>query len=155
MMPEVESPEPFKENPWMKKLLEIGLPPKDYAIVGSAPMALHGLKTLTNDIDVIARGAAWEKAKQYCFPEESPMKFGNFLKMFDGKVEVYHCWFPKDAWNVDELIDTAEIVDGVRYVKLEYVLKYKKSRNFPKDTTDIKLIEDYLSIKKTCPSSET
>lgn len=139
----------------MQKLLSLDLPANDYAVFGSAPMALHGLKTLSNDIDVIARGEAWEKAKNFCFPEESPMKFGNFLKLFDGKIEIYHCWFPKDAWNVDELIDGAEIVDGVRYVRLEDVLKYKKTRNSPKDISDIKLIEDYLKSNQTCPPPNT
>jgi hypothetical protein len=147
MMTEVSPEIPFKENPLMQKLLSLGLPPEDYAVFGSAPMALRGLKTLNNDIDVIARGAAWEKAKQYCFPEESPMRFGNFLKLFDGKIEIYHSWFPKDAWNVDELIDGAEVVDGVRYVKLEEVLKYKKARFAEKDRKDIEAIENYLAKK--------
>jgi len=131
----------------MQKLLSLDLPAKDYAVFGSAPMALHGLKSLNNDIDVIARGEAWEKAKEYCFPEESPMRFGNFLKLFEGKIEIYHCWFPKDAWNVDELIDNAEVVDSVRYVRLEDVLKYKKSRNAPKDKADIEVLERYLAKK--------
>ncbi len=144
-MTKTERAEPFRENPLMQRLLSLNLPAKDYAVFGSAPMALHGLKTLKNDIDVIARGEAWEKAKEHCFPEESPMRSGNFLKLFDGKIEIYHCWFPKDAWNVDELIDNAEVVDGVRYVRLEDVLKYKKSRNAPKDKADIEALERYLT----------
>lgn len=154
-IPEQEGEIPFKETPLMQKLLSLDLPTKDYAVFGSAPMALHGLKNLENDIDVIARGEAWEKAKQSRFPEESPMRFGNFLKLFDGKVEIYHCWFPKDAWNVDELIDGAEIVDGIRYVRLDKVLEYKKYRNSPKDISDIKLIEDYLKTNQTCPPPNT
>ena len=133
----------------MRNLLSLGLPEGDYAVFGSAPMALHGLKILNNDIDVIASGEAWEKAKKFCFPKESPMRFGNYLKLFDGKIEIYHCWFPKDMWNVDELIDGAEIVDGIRYVRLDKVLEYKKYRNSPKDKSDIKLIEDFLKTDQS------
>lgn len=154
-MEETEHPESFNEHPLIQYIISMGMPPGDFAIFGSGPMAMHGLRSIDHDIDVIARGPAWEKAKEYAFPENSPMRFGKFIRLLDGKVEIYHSWFPKDAWDIDYLIDNAEIVDGVRYVRLEEVLKYKKIRNSIKDALDIKLIEEYLNSKKPCSQSET
>jgi len=137
----------LNKHPLIQFILSMGMSAHDFAIFGSVPMALHGLKEIANDIDVIARGTAWNKAKEFGSPRETPMLSGTYIKLLDGKVEIYHCWFPKDAWNVDELIDTAEVVDGVRYVKLEYVLKYKKARFAEKDRKDIEAIEKYLANK--------
>lgn len=43
-----------------------------------------------------------------------------------------------------ELIKNADILNGIRFVKLEKVLEWKKAFNRPKDQEDIKLIEKFL-----------
>lgn len=42
------------------------------------------------------------------------------------------------------LIDNAEIINGVPFVKLEEVIKWKKAFGRPKDLEDIKRIEEFL-----------
>jgi len=42
------------------------------------------------------------------------------------------------------LIDDAEIIDGLPFVKLEYVVKYKKQDGREKDLKDIETIEKFL-----------
>lgn len=44
-----------------KFLKSLKLPPKDYAIFGSGPLLQRGIRTLTNDLDIIARGDARKK----------------------------------------------------------------------------------------------
>jgi hypothetical protein len=48
---------------------------------------------------------------------------------------------------VQNIIDKAEIIDGLTFVRLEEVLKWKKMMNREKDKKDIEIIENYLRGK--------
>lgn len=43
------------------KIRALGLPIGDYAIFGSGPLAVRGLMPGARDLDVVARGTAWER----------------------------------------------------------------------------------------------
>lgn len=132
----------ISNHPLIVALREIGLPPEDYAVFGSGPMMAHGLKE-SNDLDVIARGSAWALALAMGEPRRS--HYGSPKADFaGGKIEVFNTWAPGE-WDVDELIDGAEVIDGVRFVTLENVLKWKRLTGRPKDAEHIKLIENYLA----------
>jgi hypothetical protein len=133
-------------HPLFQKLTMINLPSTDYAVFGSAPMWLHGLKELNNDVDIIARGAVWQLATELGEVVKAPTK-GEVIKLFDGTIEVYNVWAPGD-WDTDELIDTAEEVDGIRFVNLENVKKWKINYGREKDLQHVKLIDDYLNLIK-------
>jgi hypothetical protein len=45
------------------KLRALNLPTADYAIFGSGPLAVRGLIEEMHDLDVVARGTAWEQVK--------------------------------------------------------------------------------------------
>ena len=47
-------------------------------------------------------------------------------------------------WTADELIDSADIIDEIRFVSLQYVLKWKQLMDRKKDLQDIELITAYL-----------
>lgn len=135
----------LREHPLIAALLEIGLPPDDYAIFGSGPMMAHGLKE-ANDLDLIARGMAWELAWE--LGEQQHTADGSPKAVFGGgKIEVFRKWAPGN-WSPPALIDGAETIDGIRFVTLENVLKWKRLSNRPKDKEHVKLIEDYLAGKK-------
>lgn len=136
----------LKKHPIIKKLLSLKLPTKDYAVVGSGPMFAYGIKSQINDIDIVARGKAWEMVRKLGNPIKSPL--GNtIIQIFDGKVEAGITWLPGEC-DIDELIDTADVIEGIRFVSLENVLKWKKKMARPKDLKHIKMIEEYLSNKK-------
>lgn len=64
----------------------------------------------------------------------------------DKNIEVWKDWQP-GIWDFGQLIRNSEIIEGVPFVRLEEVLKWKKLRMSPKDTGDIELIENFLSKK--------
>jgi hypothetical protein len=136
--------EKLPKNELIEKLLSLELPTGDYAVFGSGPLAARGLIEFSTDIDIVARSKAWEKAEEYGTPEETRARFGDVISLFENKIEIYNGW-PNGNWNIDTLIETADIIDGIRFVNLQNVLKWKKERNLPKDVVQIKLIEDYLS----------
>ncbi len=136
----------IRENPLIKKLLSLNLPTDDYAIFGSGPLYAYGIIKNPRDLDVIARGEAWKKALKLGKPQKLP--FGNkAINFFDGKIEIINAWAP-GKWDIDELIDTAKIIEGIKFVNLKTVLKWKKRMARPKDLKHIKMIEKYLQENK-------
>jgi hypothetical protein len=131
-------------HPLIKKLLALNLPVNDYAIFGSGPMFAHGLKDLGHDVDIIARGEAWNMATKFSKPQQADYGVGLVITLEDGQIEIYNNWAP-GKWDINELIDTAEIVSGIKFVTLTNVLKWKKLFGRPKDFDHIKTIEAYLA----------
>ena len=131
-------------HPLIQKLKTLDLPTKDYAVFGSGPMMAHGL-TESNDLDIIARGEAWKKAK--ATGAITKTKSGNDkVEFFDGAVEIFDSWI-NGEWDINTLINEAEIIDGIPFVRLEEVLHWKKNRSAPKDAEHSRLIEEYLAKK--------
>ena len=130
------------DNSLIKKLLEFNLPKDDYALFGSAIMFFKDLKDVGHDIDVIARGKAWEKACQIKLPEVPVSKKGFVVKPFGDDIEIFSEWFPGD-WDVNRLIDDAELMEGIKVVGFDSVIKWKKLMGRPKDYEHIQMIENY------------
>ncbi len=118
------------------KLRELELPIEDYAIFGSGPLAMRGLIQEIHDLDLVARGAAWERARKLApvctAPEGDPVVW-----LEGGAIEVFGGWL---GWDIDALIDDAEIIDGLPFASLEDVLAFKHSCGRPKDLIHARLI---------------
>ena len=124
----------------LKKMLleldKLDLPRDKYAIFGSAPLAAHGIRDV-DDLDIIVKPELWQELeKKYPKLNEKEIKIGN--------IEIFNSWKP---WfdDVNKLIDDSEIIDGYRFVKLKYVLGWKRTFGREKDQKDVKKIEDYMS----------
>lgn len=136
------------QSPILDYLRSLKLPANDFAIFGSGPMYAYGLKDLDNDLDIIARGKAWEKALELGAVDQNAFHGLGKVELADGKIEITNYWFDDlqpGVWDVDELIDNAVIIDGLKYVTLENVLKWKKLFGRPKDLAHAKIIEDFLA----------
>ncbi len=122
------------------KLRALGLPVGDYAVFGSGPLAVRGLIRELRDLDLVARGAAWERARGLgpvrAAPEGDPV-----IWLEGGAIEVFGGWLGGD---IDALIDNAEIIDGLPFARLEDVLAFKLSYGRPKDIAHARLIEAHL-----------
>ncbi len=131
------------DHPLFETLKKLDFPVGQYAIFGSGPMWARGIRE-SDDLDIIVRGEAWEQAKAngvVGVKEYSGLQYAYFA---DGKIEVYDGWYPGE-WNVDELIETAEMIDGIPFVRLESVVEWKKIMGREKDKNDLSSIQEYLS----------
>ena len=138
----------IREHPIIKKLFSLNLPTDDYAIFGSGPIFAHGIIDLVHDIDIIARGKAWTKTTK--LGKSKVLSSGSTVVQFFGdEIEILHDWFPPGKWNIDKLIDTADVIDGIRFVTLKNVLKWKREMSRPKDLKHIKVIEEHIKKIKT------
>lgn len=66
--------------------------------------------------------------------------------MRNNNIELWKDWWL--GWDIKRLIREAEIIDGLPFVKLKYVLKWKKFTARKKDLKDVKIIEKFLKTKK-------
>lgn len=124
------------------------LPLDHIAVIGGWCLYRTGLRSSSpDDIDLIADEIAWKETLKQGKPEETNLKSGQVVKLKNGLVEVYDSWAPGE-WNTKELIDTADIIDGVRFVNLDLVLRWKKRMTRPKDFEDVQKIEKYLELSK-------
>lgn len=123
-------------------LRSLELPIGDYAIFGSGPLIIRGIIEATNDLDVLGRNEAWQRArglgKLVVLPEDG----AEIVSCFDGAVTIGTSWLYGE-FDIDELIDTAEIIDGLPFVRLEYVVMYKKIAARPKDLRHLEQLEAY------------
>ena len=69
-----------------------------------------------------------------------PLNGAPMIHFWGGLIEVSHGWVPGE-WDINELIDSADIVEGFRFAKLADVLLYKQSLMREKDALDIVAIE--------------
>ncbi len=136
----------FKQHPLFQKLLSFDLPPEDFAVFGSGPMFVHSLRGAIKDLNVIARGAAWQKAHALGGEQEAHSGMGKAILPAEG-IQIYNAWGP-GTWTADDLIDTSEIIDGIRFVTLDKVAYWKGLMERPKDIADVKVINDYLENLK-------
>ncbi len=120
-------------------LRKLNFPRDGFAICGSGPLAAREIRD-SHDTDLVVNKKLWKQlAKKYPVRQSGDKR--DFIQI--GNIEMYEDWFPL-LENADKLIDTADIINGFRFVKLDYVMKWKKIMNREKDQTDIKLIEKYL-----------
>jgi hypothetical protein len=129
------------DHPLIAALLALGLPPADFVVAGSGPMLADGLIDDPSDLDVVARGAAWEKAINLGEVEPAPFGPVHRVVLLDGGIEILDGWFP-DLWSVDELIDGATVVDGIRFADMDVVRRSKEILDRPRDHQHLELLGD-------------
>ncbi|MCL5428106.1 MAG: hypothetical protein M1321_02905 [Candidatus Marsarchaeota archaeon] len=127
-----------------RKVKELNLPMGKYAIFGSVPLAVHGIRE-TNDIDIIVTPELYARFEATGEWKEETLSDGG-KKLVKDSFEVMKTWWSSDSYrrDVTKLIADAEMIDGVPVVRLEELLAWKKAFGREKDIMDVKLIEEYL-----------
>ncbi len=127
------------------KILEVvrslNLPARDYAIFGSGPLLARGIIDDVNDVDIICRGKAWDIARQLgelVYLDEYDV---HVVSIDNQRITIGTSWGIGE-FNIDELIDTAEEIDDLPFVRLRYVVEYKKIARRPKDLEHLSRLSD-------------
>ncbi len=128
-----------REQDLFDLLRSVELPIGDHAVFGSGPLIVRGIIEATNDLDVISRGRAWKRAlsrgELVVLPDGDEI-----VSCFDGAVTIGRSWAYGD-FDIDELINTAEVIDGIPFVRLEHVVRYKEIAARPKDVAHLALLK--------------
>lgn len=119
----------------LKELKGLGLPDGEYTVYGSGPMAVRSIKP-TKDLDVVVTEKLYKKLlKAY------PGGKGGCIKI--GDIEIFSV-VSALIDNPEKVIKRAELIDGVRFIRLNDLIVWKRKMARPKDFEHIKMIENYL-----------
>lgn len=122
----------------------LNFPPGQYAVIGGGVMSAHGIRNY-GDIDLIVNRDLFEKLKKQGWTpvqgKKNVLKNGNYEVDADYKYGAYQP-------DHEELIRNAEIIEGVAFIRLNELIKFKRALGRDKDKKDVELIEQYLIKKK-------
>lgn len=139
----------MKNKELFNNVKSLNLSEGKYAIFGSGPMGARDLREM-HDIDLIVKEGLFKDFKGKEGWEEKKVNDGDriFIGLTnnDLNIEMWNEWYP--GWDVDRLIDDAEIIDDLPFVRIEELLKWKKTFAREKDLKDAELIEKYLTENK-------
>ncbi len=116
------------------------LPDGDFAVFGSGPLIVRGIIPATNDLDIVCRGAAWDKVREIGTLQFNDVYGVEIVTFYDGQVTFGNRWGIGN-FDVNELIDGAEVIDNLPFVKLKHVVEYKMERASEKDLRHIELLK--------------
>ncbi|MBV9796275.1 MAG: hypothetical protein JO016_20325 [Actinobacteria bacterium] len=122
-----------------KLVTELDLERHDFVIFGSGPLLAHGLRDNIRDLDVVARGAAWRCVSRLGVPALGSINGAPMALFYDGSIQFSRGWV-SDDWTADDLIERAEIIEGLPFARLADVLAYKQMLRRPKDLPDIEAL---------------
>lgn len=123
----------------------LNLPLDQIIVIGSGILDQLGIRP-ASDIDLAVSSDLMKKLS-----EESSdwiKKFDDNQRFYfvksDGSAEVWDGWeFDGQVVSYDDLLDCVVEYDGVRFVNLEFLSRWKKWRSLEKDTQDVKLIDEW------------
>ena len=127
-----------------ERVKELGLPLDQMIIIGSGILGQLGIRQ-SADIDVAAGRAVLEEiARSGGWAEKLDKNQRQYLVKHDGSVEIW------DGWEIDgriveygELLYYAVEYDGVKFVNLDFLRRWKNWRGREKDIQDVRLIDEW------------
>ncbi|MBP3636316.1 MAG: hypothetical protein J6K13_02010 [Clostridia bacterium] len=111
---------------------------EDYWLVAGGAMVLHGIRSVTNDIDLGCTRSLADQLEAAGCPT---------VRMSDGTRKL--CYAPDIEIFEEWLYDRVVIVDGIPTISLPGLIQMKQELGREKDLRDIRLIEKYLSVHET------
>ena len=138
-MNEIDSVELFKE------VRSLGIPADSYMIFGSGILTALNIRP-SKDIDLLVTHEVFDLLRkqgwQYGIVE---IEGRPRQKVERGIVEAFGAyWCDGIDYNIEQMIEGATIIDGIRFMSLEDLLVLKRSMGREKDLEDIGRIEKYL-----------
>lgn len=133
----------FIAHPFIRELMSLQLDTDNFAIAGSGPLFARGWIDDPSDLDVVARGSAWTSATQLGKADSAPYSDVHHVSLFDGDIDILDGWFP-ERWPTDQIIDEADIICGLRFVRLDIIIATKEMLSRPRDLIHLRRIAEHL-----------
>lgn len=120
----------------------LNLPIGEFAIFGSGPLIVRGIIPASNDLDIICRGQAWKRVQVMGTAKYQREYDVLVVTLCHGRLSFGNKWGIGD-FEIDALIDTAEDIDGLPFVRLEHVASYKEISRRNKDMEHLEALRAY------------
>lgn len=126
----------------INQLNNLDLPRDQYVVVGSGAMAARGIRE-ANDFDVLVSMDLWNK-----LAKDNPVVMSGKTENIEftdiqilGNGSMYRI---DEIANIEEMFNTAEIIEGHKFLDLNLIKKFKLNEGREKDLKDVELIDKYL-----------
>ena len=116
----------------IERVKSLNLPFGEYVIVGSGIMEALGMRK-AGDIDISVTEELFEKL-QHVADAWREERIDIKRKLLDGEYPV----------TTQELIESSVVIEGIPFMNLEELIKFKQATAREKDFKDIELINSYL-----------
>ena len=125
----------------LRRLNALGLDPANSIVVGSGIMAALGIRP-AQDLDLVVSESAYQRLRRR--PElVSTQVYGQAILTGDD-LEIGRLWpVLGDECDLATLSQRSVVLDGVRYVSLDFLRDVKEHWGRDKDRRDVGLIRDY------------
>ncbi len=133
------------------KLNELGLNQENAIVIGSGILDALGIRD-SKDIDVVVTEDKYNKLSESDRFRKEQNHGCEVLT--DDLFEIRTIWnVVGKTWRFNDLLSHSMIINGVRYITIEFLLDVKrcwlKDRDVrKKDVDDVRLMENYLDIQK-------
>lgn len=125
----------------IEKIKELNFPPDQYVVVGSGILEALGIRKAA-DIDMAVTPKLFETLLA-TGEWETEEKYGKIFLKKDGFDISSKLSQPNYPTTTEEAIESALVIEGIPFMNLEELKRFKLSRGREKDKADIALIEKY------------
>lgn len=124
-----------------QRVKKLNLPKGKYVVCAGSALEGYGIRK-SSDIDLTVTKDVYKQLKSLGWNERTrPNGFKGLKK--DGCEVAFNFNCGGYQATTKHLIETANIIDGIPFMNLKEIIKFKQARNSKKDRIDIKLIEKY------------
>lgn len=131
----------------------LDLPAGQYAVFGSGPLVVRGLREGA-DIDLVVTPPLYARLREAPEWTVRPRDDGGETLARDDFDVMERLEFPGYVGDVPGMIADAERIDGVPFVRLPELRRFKAALNRPKDHVDLELIDAALARERTPGDAE-
>lgn len=123
---------------------QLNLPLGQYVVVGGGVLAAHGIRDF-KDIDILITRELFDELKQRGWKEK--ITSHSSISVVSGIVEAgSDIIFCKNYEpDITMVIKEADIINGISFMNLHELVKFKKALGREKDLVDVGLVEEYLN----------
>ena len=127
---------------------KLNLPNDHFVVVGSGALSVREIRD-SKDIDVIVTELLWSQMiKKYKVGVNS---FGVENLELDDDIEILNpaqsIFGNSEIIPLEEIFKKADVFDGIRFINLDHLKKFKKELGREKDLKDIDLIDTYIKSR--------
>lgn len=152
----------LKDGPLIRGLrtlvADLGLKQRDFVVFGSGPLLAHALCPDVGDLDVVVRRGVWQRVRRYAMKHEHGELVrgthnGALIAQFrvEGRYIQFSSGWISDEWRAHKLIAEADEIDGLRFARLDKVLRYKEVLRRSKDAWHIELLTSHFEAVESAP----
>ena len=133
----------MSKDDFIERVKAIGLSLDKVIVIGSGVLAAHGIRE-ARDVDLVVTRAVFAALEDNISWKRGRQGSASYA-LVKGDIEVWTDWSTDGTGHptYDDLLSDTEIIDGVRFVTLEYLRTRKMERSSDKDIDDIRKIDEY------------